>query len=100
MPLVMLTGEYNARATAETVTDYFLKNTIYPRAKLLAESLTQFAQSYEADVKAGFNDLAHESIEETVMKVESLAKIGGVTPNEARRLYFSADPLPGGDAPH
>lgn len=93
VPLAMLDGTYNSRAAAEVVTDYFLMNVIAPDAKLLAESLTQYLNMFEINLRVGYEDLTHRSLEETAIIVSNLQKIaGGINGNEARQMFVDGMP--------
>ena len=95
VPPVMLTGEYNARATAETIEDRFQKKAVRPRAKRLAQSITRHARRYDKDQSLSFEFLPYEFNDPADRRAEKELNVRlGIKTAEEYRADDGGEPLP------
>lgn len=90
VPPLKITGEYNARATAETIEDTFQKSAVRPRAKRLAQAITRHARRYDADKTIAFEFLPYEFNDPADKRAEKVA-VGSAV--QALQVSYSAGQL-------
>lgn len=67
---MILTGDFNARATSETVYSEFHRGTVAPKAKRLAEAITRHARRYEFDTGLSVKFLPYQYIDPAEQRAE------------------------------
>lgn len=95
VPPLKITGEYNARATAETIEDTFQKAAVRPRAKRLAQAITRHARKWDSDKTLRFEFLPYEFNDPADKRAEKELNVRlGIKTAEEYRLEEGLEPLP------
>ena len=102
LPLEVVGLNMNAsRASAQASLKTYAENCINPRCIAYGQALTQgLAKDFEKDLEIQVGPFDVADMVATGQIVETLGRIGGITPNEARRVMLNLPPLEvGGNTP-
>lgn len=82
VPLTMIEGTFNGRATAQVITNYFLTGTINPFLKILDSALTKHFRQWDVNVIIEHEYYVDNDTEEIRAQESHLLSTGQITINE------------------
>lgn len=100
-PIVLGQVESNSRAASAEADRHFCNNTLNPKIELLSSTLTGWARYLYDDpnLVVWIEPCVPKDNEDLRANVETLARLGAISRNEARALLLGLEPLPDGDKP-
>ena len=92
----LVTGEFENRATADTHRETFITNTLEDMAQTFEETLTNYFQQFDSNIKFKHDPLSIKDFERKMKQRESMFDRGMLTRNEIR-IEEGYEPIQDGD---